>query len=123
MLDDLYQSKCERFVLLSGDSDLVPAIELVFTRLPAAKVNVYIPVPANKAGARERSYKKELRNVSTTVRALPPQLLPLSLFGDPVLLADGTSVSMPNTWSAAKGPRPFMFAPPATGQCTWCGKT
>lgn len=122
MLDDVYQSRCNRFVLLSGDSDLVPAIELVLNRLPTAKVNVYIPVPANKAGARERSYKRELRNVSTTVRALPTQLLPLSLLPDPVVCQDGTTVSMPTAWSASKGPRLFMFAPPASGQCAWCGK-
>jgi uncharacterized LabA/DUF88 family protein len=122
MLDDLYQARCERFVLVSGDSDLVPAIELVFMRLPNAKVNVYIPVPANKAGARERSYKKELRTVSTTVRALPSQLLLLSLFPDPVVCADGTKVIMPAAWSSPKSPRPFTFAPAAAGQCGWCGK-
>lgn len=122
MLDDLYRHQCERFILISGDSDLVPAIELVAARLPTAKVNVYIPVPLNKAGARERSYKKELRTVSTTVRALPSQLLPYSIFPNPVTCTDGSSATMPEEWIGPKGPRPFIFAPPAAGQCNWCGK-
>jgi uncharacterized LabA/DUF88 family protein len=122
MLDDLYQGQCERFVLISGDSDLVPAIELVTKRMSNAKINVYIPVPANKAGARERSYKKELRSVSTSVRALPMQLLPRSLFPNPITVPGGATVNMPVGWNAPKGHRVFVCAPVATGKCTWCGK-
>jgi hypothetical protein len=123
MLDDAYRGLCERMVLISGDSDLVPAIELVTSRFPSIKVNVYIPVPVSMAsGTRERSYKKELRNVSTSVKQLPAQLLPHCLFSDPRSLPDGTFVSMPATWSAAKGQKSFSFAPAAAGQCGWCGK-
>jgi uncharacterized LabA/DUF88 family protein len=124
MLDDLYQNRCERFVLISGDSDLVPAIELVLFRRAFAKVNVYIPVPiGSPAGARDRSYKKELRNASTTVAELPTQLLKHCLLPNPVLMPDSTTVAMPTAWSAPKGPKPFVFAAAAQGPCQWCGKT
>jgi len=123
MLDDLYQKRCDRFVLISGDSDLVPAIELLSARMSTAKVNVYIPVPIGSAsGARERSYKNELRTVSTTVKELPSQLLRHSLLPDPVVLPDSTTLSMPAAWASPKGPKPFTFAAPASGPCGWCGK-
>jgi uncharacterized LabA/DUF88 family protein len=124
MLDDLYQKRCDRFVLISGDSDLVPAIELLSARMSTATVNVYIPVPIGSAsGARERSYKNELRTVSTTVKELPSQLLRHSLLPDPVVLPDSTTLSMPAGWASPKGPKPFTFAAPASGQCGWCGKS
>jgi uncharacterized LabA/DUF88 family protein len=124
MLDDAYRGICDRIVLISGDSDLVPAIEMVISRFPAIKVNVYIPVPVLNPpqGARERSYKKELRNVSTTVRELPSQLLPHSLFPDPLVMPDGTSAKMPLAWRAPKGPKQFSCATMAVGPCGWCGK-
>ena len=108
MIDDVYQSRCERLVLVSGDSDLVPAIELITERMPSAKVNVYIPVPLDAAGARERAYKKELRIASTSVRALPFQLLQHSLLPNPIAVPGVAGVvEMPETWSAPKGPKPF----------------
>jgi hypothetical protein len=123
MLDDLYQGLCQRIVLISGDSDLVPAIELTTARFAFVKVNVYMPVSLNaQAGKRERSYKKELRTVSTTVKELPGQLLQYSLLPNPVVLPDGTTLSMPSAWNAPKGPKTFSPAPVAVGQCTWCGK-
>jgi hypothetical protein len=123
MLDDLYQGACSRMVLISGDSDLVPAIELITARLSSIKVHVYIPVPLHaQTGHRERSYKKELRTVSTTVKELPGQLLQHCLLPNTVLLPDGSTVQMPAGWAAAKGPKIFSAAPIAAGACGWCGK-
>ena len=123
MLDDANRGLCKRFVLISGDSDLVPAIELVSARVADAKINVYIPVPQHKAGARERAYKKELRTVSTTVRALPFQLLRHSLLQNPtVVTGSGKSIARPLGWDTPKAARVFTFAPVSTGTCSWCGK-
>jgi uncharacterized LabA/DUF88 family protein len=123
MLDDMHQGNCDSFVLISGDSDLVPAIDLVLDRMPTAKVSVYIPVPINSPqGDRDRYYKMELRNVATSVRKLPHQLLKHSLLPNSVILPDLSTVSMPGSWASPKGPKPFTFAAQATGQCEWCGK-
>ena len=43
MVDDAYQNACDNLVLLSGDSDLVPAVELVRNRLKDKKIFVYAP--------------------------------------------------------------------------------
>jgi len=98
MLDDMYQGNCERLVLISGDSDLVPAIDLVLDRMPTAKGSVYIPVPINSTqGDRDRSYKRELRNVATSDRKLPNQLLKHRLLPDPVILPNLSTVQMPGS--------------------------
>ena len=44
MLDDAYQGACNRMVLVSGDSDLVPTLKLVKKRFPQIKITVYVPV-------------------------------------------------------------------------------
>jgi hypothetical protein len=43
MLDDAYQNPCDRFVVVSGDSDLVSALNLVKTRFPENEFIVYVP--------------------------------------------------------------------------------
>ena len=42
MLDDAYRGLCERQVLVSGDSDLVPAIQMVRQRFPEIRTTVYV---------------------------------------------------------------------------------
>lgn len=54
LLDDAYQDRCDRFVIVSGDSDLVPAIEIVKRRFPKKQVIVYVPDRRrSRHGARE----------------------------------------------------------------------
>jgi uncharacterized LabA/DUF88 family protein len=43
MLDDAYQGLAERMVLVSGDSDLVPALNFVKVRAPHCELVVYVP--------------------------------------------------------------------------------
>jgi uncharacterized LabA/DUF88 family protein len=59
MLDDAYRNECDRLILISGDSDLVPAIEMIGKRFPALKINVYIPVSGSRTqGKRTRCTKR-----------------------------------------------------------------
>lgn len=43
MLDDAYRDRCDTLVLMSGDSDLVPAVQHVRHRFPAKRIFVYVP--------------------------------------------------------------------------------
>lgn len=43
MVDDAYQNPCDHLILISGDSDLVPAAAVVRERFPEKKVTVYVP--------------------------------------------------------------------------------
>lgn len=51
MLDDAYQNLCDNFVVISGDSDLVPALNRVKLRFPRKKIVVYIPSRNPRRGA------------------------------------------------------------------------
>jgi uncharacterized LabA/DUF88 family protein len=43
MLDDAYRDMCDQFVIFSGDSDLVPAVNMVRLRFPKKKIIVCVP--------------------------------------------------------------------------------
>lgn len=93
MLDDAYQGACDRIVLVSGDSDLVPAVKLVKKRHPAIKVTVYIP-----ASDRRRGAARELRRVADKHKSLPTVLLSKAQFPQSLTGASGRNIRKPANW-------------------------
>lgn len=93
LLDDAYQGKCDHSIVVSGDSDLVPAIGLLKTRFPKKRVTVYVPSRNPKRGA-----AVELRSAADKSRTLPLNLLPLAQF--PASFPDGAGgiITKPATW-------------------------
>lgn len=66
MLEDAYQNACDQMIIFSGDSDLVPAINMVRKRFPAKKIIVYVPSRDPVRGA-----PVELRTAAHVNRTLP----------------------------------------------------
>jgi len=94
MIDDAYQGLCDRMILVSGDSDLVPAIELVKKRHPQIQVSVYIPATNQKRGA-----ACELRNCSDKSHTLTPNnLMAKSQFPTTISTSAITSITKPSSW-------------------------
>jgi hypothetical protein len=93
MLDDAYQNLCDHLVLVSGDSDLVPAVNMVKTRFPQKKVTVYVPSRNPTRGA-----AVELRASADRDRDLPLILLRHSQL--PASIPDGSGgfILKPTTW-------------------------
>ena len=93
MLDDAYQNACDQFVLVSGDSDLVPAVAVIRVRFPTKRVIVYVPHISVTRG-----YAVELRSAATINRDLPLHLLPRAQF--PTNIADGSGglITKPPAW-------------------------
>ena len=93
MVDDAYQDMCDEFVLVSGDSDLVPAVRLIRSRFPHKKITVYIPAvnPVRAAAV-------ELRTAANKHRDLPLNLLPHAQFSNPLPDGLGGVISKPPTW-------------------------
>ena len=87
MVDDAYQDLCERFVIVSGDSDLVPAVDQVKARFPDKEVIVYVP-----ARTRIRGAATELRGAADKDRTLPLRLLRHCQL--PVSIIDGAGVTI-----------------------------
>jgi uncharacterized LabA/DUF88 family protein len=93
MLDDAYNDKCDNFVLVSGDSDLVPPIKMIRHRFPTKQVIVYVP-----AQHPTRSHAVELRSSANLSRNLPQNMLKPSQFGTPLPDGYGGTLIKPSTW-------------------------
>ncbi len=93
MLDDAYQDRCDRLVLVSGDSDLVPAVNLVKQRFPGKEVVVYVPARNATRGA-----ATELRASADKHRLLPLNLLAHAQL--PAAIPDGSGgiIHKPASW-------------------------
>ena len=70
MLDDAFRNGCDSQILVSGDSDLVPAVRMIRKRFPTIDTTVYVP-----AQAEQRGYAVELRSAAHKNRLLPTNLL------------------------------------------------
>lgn len=93
MLDDAYQGKCERIILVSGDSDLVPAVNLIKKNFPHIEVTVYIPATHADRGA-----AKQLRESADKDKTLKIPVIKSSQLPNPLITSSGTTFYKPNTW-------------------------
>ena len=93
MIEDAYLDRCDQFVIVSGDSDFVPALKAIKKGFPQKRIIAYIP-----AEHPDRSYATELRGAADTHKTLPSFLLQLSQL--PSSLPDGTggTISKPADW-------------------------
>jgi 6-hydroxy-3-succinoylpyridine 3-monooxygenase len=93
LLDDALLDRADTFVLVSGDSDLVPAVELPKSHCPEKRVIVYVPSRDPNRGA-----ATELRHAADKNRTFPQVLLRVSQF--PAQLPDGRGgvICKPTSW-------------------------
>ncbi len=93
MLDDAYQDRADRFVVVSGDSDFVPAVDRVKTRFPDKVVVVYVPSRNPIRGA-----AVELRGSADRHRTLPLALIKKCPFPATIPDGKGGTIHKPTTW-------------------------
>ncbi|MHC4812782.1 MAG: NYN domain-containing protein [Planctomycetota bacterium] len=93
MLEDAYHGRCECSVVVSGDSDLVPAVTHIRTTFPEKKVALYVPFRSPQRGA-----ATELRMVADTHRALPLNILKHAQLPGRVPDGSGGFVVKPPAW-------------------------
>ena len=93
LLDDANRDRAEQFIIVSGDSDLVPALEMVKTQWPAKRLIVYVPSRNPIRGA-----AVELRNAADKHKTFPQALLRVCQF--PASLSDGRGgvIHKPAEW-------------------------
>jgi hypothetical protein len=94
MIDDAYQNNCDQLILVSGDSDLVPAVHRVKNRFPEKRIIVYIPAVAGSV----RAGAYELRGAAHKARTVPLNLLSKAQF--PLEVPDGSGgfYAKPASW-------------------------
>jgi len=93
MLDDAYQNKCDQMIIFSGDSDLVPAVNMVRHRFPQKRVVVYVPSRNPVRGA-----AVELRTAAHIHKDLPLQILSRAQFPNPMPDGAGGFLQRPADW-------------------------
>ena len=93
MLDDAYQDNCDRMIVVSGDSDLVPAVELIKRRFPKIQITVYIPSRHPNRGA-----ARELRNAADKNKTLPTALFKNTQFPNSLINNLGQRINKPSRW-------------------------
>ncbi len=89
LLDLFYRNECDVAVLVTGDSDIVPAVRYLRSRFPAKSVMACFP------------YNRESLELKSLVRGTfraKKEIYARSQFPDPFLLPDGSSVPKPRTW-------------------------
>ena len=93
MLEDAYEDNCDRFIVVSGDSDLLPAVNAIRRLFPSKQIVVYVP-----ARHKDRGAAVELRGAAHKDRTLPESLLRVSQF--PARIEDGKGgyISKPPSW-------------------------
>lgn len=92
MVDDAYNGLCDTQVLVSGDSDLVPALDRIRENHPQVRLIAYIPARGPARGA-----ATEVRAAVHQHRTLPLALLSKCHLPNPVL-ANGTQIHKPASW-------------------------
>ncbi len=89
LLLDGFRGNYDVAVVLSNDSDLVEPIRIVTQEL-GKPVGLLSPVG---------NPNPHLRNAATFIRRIHIGDIAASQFSDPILLADGTLLSRPQTWA------------------------
>lgn len=93
LLDDAYQNNADKLVIVSGDSDLIPPIQMIRLRFPNIKIVVYVPAISPIRGA-----AVELRSAAHANRTLPENLLSKSQFPASVPDGAGGFIAKPAGW-------------------------
>jgi uncharacterized LabA/DUF88 family protein len=83
------QNRYDKAVIVSGDTDLLPAVKSVQRTFPAKKIGVLIPI-----GRASEDFKKQ---ADFHHKMKLPHLI-AARYPDPVLLKDGTVLNCPPTW-------------------------
>ncbi len=96
MLNDACTDACDRLILVSGDSDLVPAVEMIKENTLQKRVFVYVPAPNEY---HSRAAATELRSSAHKSKTLfPSRLLDVCQFSNIVTDANGDPITKPSSW-------------------------
>ncbi len=93
MVVDAFDDNCDRFVLVTGDSDLLPAIRAIKLRYPKKHLILYVPANSTIRGA-----ATELRGAVDKDKTLPPNLLRHCHLPAKVPDGAGGFIEKPDTW-------------------------
>lgn len=94
----MYRAACQenvrKIVLISNDTDFVPALKEIAEDFPQIRLKVYAPVDARfSLPSNVRNIVSQRHHKHLSLNQIRESQLP-----DPVVLPDGTTISKPSTW-------------------------
>ena len=92
MVNDSKIKEIDRFILVTGDSDLTPAITMIKSEYPSKEIIVYVPAKNLIRGA-----AVELRSSADKHKTLPNQLIKFCQFPS-LIKTDTGSIKKPMEW-------------------------
>jgi len=95
LIDAVLKNRADTLVIVSGDSDLEPAVEWIRHNHPKIKVNVYIPVLEQERQIRRND---NYHRIGVPCRDLPLTDIPRHLLPSSVTLPDGKTIQRPSEW-------------------------
>jgi uncharacterized LabA/DUF88 family protein len=95
LIDDAIKGKVESAIIVSGDSDLEPAVHWVRQNHPGIKVTVYIPCLPDERFKRRNDFYP---TIGVTCKFLTLAEFENHQFPDVVALPDGKSENRPDDW-------------------------
>ena len=101
IIHDAVKDLCEHIVVVSGDSDIQPAVEWIATNKPRIKLTVLVPLLPNEQDARRVDYYKT-QNIAVDCQFLNLRGVPENQLSHYVLLGPGRKAVRPHIWSAQK---------------------
>ena len=96
LLDDALRGLTDSIVIVSGDSDLEPAVEWVRRNHPQIKITVYIPVLGDED--RQRRSDNYYR-MGVIYKPLPLADMPRHLLPAEVTIGENQTISRPTEWA------------------------
>ena len=95
LVEDAFRGLTDSMVIVSGDSDLEPAIEWVRRNYPQIKITVYIPVLEDESHQRRND---NYHRMGVTCKPLPLADIPRHIFPAIVRLNDNETITRPAEW-------------------------
>lgn len=95
LLDDALRGLTDSMVIVSGDSDLEPAVEWVRRNHPAIKITVYVPVLEDQSRQRRND---NYNRMGVTCKPLPLADIPRHVLPPKVRLDENETFTRPDEW-------------------------
>ena len=95
LLEDAVRGLTDSMVIVSGDSDLEPAVEWVRRNYPHVKTTVYIPVLEDE---RQQRRNDNYHRMGVTCKPLPLADIPRHLFPATVQVNESETITRPAEW-------------------------
>lgn len=99
LIDDALSGAVDSIVIVSGDSDMEPAIEWVRKKYPQIKITVYIPVIPELADEAKERRNDHYIQMGVTCKPLPLADLPRHQLPKTIRLTPTETVSRPDEWA------------------------